>query len=190
MKKILIIFLIVFIAIGCQDKKTIKIYIQKNGAITCETVDDILKKYVSSSLSENVVKNQIDYKNDSNDIYRLGFHIKLLNLNGNDEGYFTIGVLNYDLCSDGKIEYNPNRTRYEPFVSMLDNSKEKSIYITKRRLQERNLIAKTQDKQEDICIYMKLKHYFMSSIEAIESNVVVFTADEINNALAEYKALQ
>jgi len=193
MKNTFIMLIYIFIALGCQEKKTIKIHIEKNKPITIENRDSIVTKYTNFRLHESSVKGYIDYNESNNDIYRFGFHIKMVASDDEIKKHsYILNLLSYDLCSVGQIDFHKNYKLYKPFeaLSLQDKEEEKSLYLTLEKLKQRKMIAYNSEDQENICIYVHRVDKTMSKIEYIESNSVVFTKEEINNALAEYKALQ
>ena len=57
-------------------------------------------------------------------------------------------------------------------------------------MQERGFIDSTLKSKGDICLYVNATYEKMSKIEKYESNTIVYSIQEINEALVEYEALQ
>ena len=180
---------------GCsKDVKHIKYELEKVGTATVDTVDEITTKSFidQSGYIEPIwmIKHSINYPNEHNtgDIdnpYRIGFHFKNKNIETIRRGHYS-----YDLCSEGKKDALDNISDYRGYEPLVDNDGVIHLYFAVETMKKRGFIDSSFKSRGDICLYINATLNLMSKIEKHESNMLIYSTQEINNALEEYKTLQ
>ena len=128
-----------------------------------------------------------------NNPYYIGFNFKEKNFNFKKDiphGLYLSDILVADLCSAGKKD--SFKVKDYNFIGggLLEKNKQGYLYISIEKMQERGFIDSTLKSKGDICLYVNATYEKMSKIEKYESNTIVYSIQEINEALVEYEALQ
>lgn len=188
---------------GCdKELKIDKVTIEKSGAPELIAVSDIathtflnpVDRDVSNFTIENTtvsslsqVYNSIDYPSEVSegsvdDPWRIAFNIKYIDK--------FLHNINYDLCSVGKKDFLNYSNDYYPYRLLIDESGG-HLFLSIERLKERGILASSFEKQEDMCVYL-LTTFDSGYTKKTrrESNTLVYTAEEINAAVAEYEQLK
>jgi hypothetical protein len=190
-KNILIIMTLCLVLIGCSKDTKTDTYTLKKKEMYILSLSEIVKKYQKEDLSKNLILWRLHSpKNSRNleNIYRIAFPLIIMNSNIKSS-ILSVQVINVDLCKNGIKQTSSNKNlEIQEFLFHHDNKA--TCFISLERLKKKHLVTQEPSKQEDICLYMNKSISYNTNDEAIKkSNVITFTAEEINNIRAEYESL-
>lgn len=190
--KMLLVVMIFFV--GCGRETKINRYTLAKEKLYVSSIDEVTSKIISRDtyVNENNIPGLL-YSEDVNDtannyLFIFPFRIVTLDRRGDASG---ITGMSIDLCKNGVIAEKdyPLSSRNER-VLRYDNGIHE-MYLPFERLQNKGLLSDLPENQEDICLYLKYSGLFSTYGYVLneESNILTFTAEEINTARAEYESL-
>ena len=181
---------------GCNEIKKNIFTLERDGNLKIYSVSDIVKLY-KDSFDKKVILYRLHISEEAENldkIYRVVFPFKLVKKE--IYGSHTFGSqVSIDLCENKIITASsPDEFQLEAVLGKVDVSQELGKYYTLNlsldRLKSKGLVSENKSKQKDICIYFnESMHLSVGSHVKSESNVIKFTADEINTIRAEYERL-
>jgi hypothetical protein len=174
-------FSIVLLFTGCgKNTTTVKYKIERNGELVIDRVSDIIKKY---ALTNDY------YLKEHNTSYEIGFPMRLIDTLVKGDGPYPkyISSMNVDLCKNKQVVNKDIKNILEEFP--LRQGNDYVFYFSLEKMINKNLI-KSDNIQEDICFYINSEiRTYINDYVVLKSNVITFTADEINTVRAEYERL-
>jgi len=189
--KMLLVVMIFFVGCG-RETKTNRYTLAKE-KLSVSSIDEVTSKIISEDLLHEDAIPILFHIEDVNDtannyLFAFPFRIVTLDRRGDVSG---IAGMSIDLCKNGVIAEKayPLSSRDER-VLRYDNGIHE-MYLPFDRLQSKGLLSDLPENQEDICLYLKYSGLFSTYDYVLneESNILTFTAEEINTARAEYESL-
>jgi hypothetical protein len=190
-KNILIIVTLCLVLVGCSKDTKVDTYTISKKDLVINSVKEIIVKYETKGLAKRSILLTIDVSENTRNlekIYRIAFPLIIMNSNIQSR-LLDVQHINVDLCKNGIKQTSLDKNlEIQEFLFNHDNKA--AFFISLERLKKKHLVTQVISEQEDICLYMNESISFNNNDEAIKkSNVITFTADEINTIRAEYESL-
>jgi hypothetical protein len=187
--KILVLLIIVFF-MGCSKEIHKNQYTLAKEELYLNSIAEIINKLKKLDINEKNILPLL-YSEDINDTTNNYIFVFPFSLVKSDIGADRHGIpmMSIDLCKNGVITEKEAdfSSRVE---SVIYDNHFYSMYLPFNRLQHKGLLSNLPENQEDICLYLKTSETPSIDFKVKqESNVITFTADEINTVRAEYERL-
>lgn len=187
LSSLLVMMCFLMLLLGCtKEHKYYTTTITKQGQITLETLSEILNKHNldSQSLAE-FQKSALgidDVNNIDFEAYRMGIKI----LEGDTGLYFFVidtcdSLLSYDTAED-----------YPGYTNRIREGKSSYLYYDIEKLKKLGYVSSDRTQQKDLCIFSKStsESGIPPYIETYSSNILTYTAEEINKIVQQYEEMQ
>ncbi len=206
MKKIQFIVILIGILFLSACSKDIRknVYTLERGNLSIMSASEILEKFENDKVSKRIILRSIFEPENSQTLdtsYRIDFPFKIVEIKL-DSSSTTRGLstsMMVDLCKndikiDKGVETDYTDLDIEVILGINDDRLSKNndlnLFISLDRLKEKKLMPQDSEMQEDLCVYQNsLYDIGWDFKEAVETNVLRFKAEEINNIRAEIEEL-
>jgi hypothetical protein len=187
--KILVLLIIVFF-MGCSKEIHKNQYTLAKEELYLSSITEIINKLKELDFNDHVISHLLRNEdiNDTTNNYIFVFPFSLVK---SDIGADRSGIprMSIDLCKNGVI-MEKEADFSSRVKSVIYDNHFYNMYLSFDRLQHKGLLSNLPENQEDICLYLKTSETASWDFKVEqESNVITFTAEEINTIRAEYESL-